>query len=191
MSRPALAILAFAVSGFALWATLVLSEPQPIPMPWSKPLPGVTSECLDLTEGRIVPTGPMPEAPAGEAVPFTTLIHTEDFGGGPRLAYVITEVGPQAIHAGLGRTEAPIDFDRQMAIAVHAGMMPQTGYGIEIKAVIETADAIVVMVEETTTTGANGNAITHPMHLIRLRGSSKPVQIRMAGRALPVVRDDG
>lgn len=190
MSRPALALLALAVSALALGSYLELSAPEPIPMRWSEPLLQPEG-CLDLEEGRIVPSGPMPEAPAGEAVPFTTLLRGPDQGGEARAAYVVREVGPLAIRAGLGDTEAPIDFDRQMAIAVHAGAMPQTGYGIEIKAVIETAEAIVVMVEETHTTGANGDAMTYPMHLIRLRGSSKPVELRMAGRALPVVRDDG
>jgi len=60
-----------------------------------------------------------------------------------------------------------VNFSEKTVIAVSMGMRRTTGYGIEIKEIIDTGLSVVVKVEETSPNGrAVGMAITHPFHVV-------------------------
>jgi hypothetical protein len=61
-----------------------------------------------------------------------------------------------------------VDFSKSTIIAVFQGVCPNTGYGIEIKEVIDTGLSVVVKVEKTYPGKGciTGQMVTYPYHIV-------------------------
>jgi hypothetical protein len=75
----------------------------------------------------------------------------------------------QHVRNPLSRSRAPpppnVDFSNSTIIAVFLGFRPTTGYGIEVKEIIDTGLTVVVKVQQTHSDGM-GEMITYPYHIV-------------------------
>ena len=120
-----------------------------------------------------------------EAVPFETVDQGVDSGDQEPAQLVLRsqEAWRQVwerheallIHAP---EQPPVDFHKEMVLAVFLGQRPTGGFAIEIKAVDTRADALHVLVEETSPPpeAMVTQAFTSPYHIVRLKRVALPVQ---------------
>ena len=75
-------------------------------------------------------------------------------------------------------TPPKVDFGKEMVIAVAMGHQGSSGYGIEVKKIEQTKDALIVHVKENRPPPNSVvlAVITEPYHIIRLRQSALPVK---------------
>lgn len=77
---------------------------------------------------------------------------------------------------------APIDFNKDMVIAVFQGQQPTGGYATEIMKILETELNLEVRIKEISP-GPNcivTQALTNPYHIVKLQKSAKEVLINVA-----------
>ena len=74
----------------------------------------------------------------------------------------------------------PIDFEREMALAVCMGERPSGGYAIQILDVLRAEETIVVQVEETEPSpeSLQTMALTQPYHVVVVKRSPLPVRFQ-------------
>ncbi len=75
----------------------------------------------------------------------------------------------------------PVDFDREMVLAVFQGVRSSGGYSIQISEVIQTKEKLITVVKQRTLCpgSVTTQAFTHPSHLVRVPKSAKPVCFRI------------
>jgi len=120
------------------------------------------------------------ETSAGKEIPFETIIKGFNSNQAEKKNYVIKNEGEWAgILTETGaELPAPVDFTKDMIIAVFQGVKMTGGYGIEITKIIETDNNIEVYIKETSP-GPKCNvtqAITNPYHIVKLAKSDKEIK---------------
>lgn len=70
-----------------------------------------------------------------------------------------------------------VDFSEATVVAVFMGECPTTGYGIEVKEIIDTGLTVVIKVEKAypDKNCVVGEALTHPYHIVKTGKISKQV----------------
>jgi hypothetical protein len=89
-----------------------------------------------------------------------------------------------ARHAGPGVPSPPIDFAREMVVAVFLGRRPASGFRVQITDVHETGagrDLEVIYQELDAAAGAMRRpVVTTPFHIVSLPRSEMPVRFRQS-----------
>jgi len=77
-----------------------------------------------------------------------------------------------------------IDFSETTIIVVFMGLCPTTGYGIDVKEIIDTGLSMVVRVEKTYPKGCVvGEMLTFPFHIVKVEKTSKYIIFDTISRA--------
>lgn len=72
-------------------------------------------------------------------------------------------------------TETDIDFNKFVILAVFEDVMSSGGYSVRIEELIETNDAIEVLVERESPTGIVTHAITQPFYISKIERPNKDI----------------
>lgn len=127
-----------------------------------------------------------------EATPGGSRVDPDPYGGGARssslkataLGFVTVEHGTKRLDGGELFRERGV-FRHDGTIVVAAGQKPQTGHTIEVVAIYEMADRLLLVVEERAP-GVAGDMLTYPHHQIRLEyDPGKPLVVDVTGDPVP------
>jgi predicted secreted protein len=123
-------------------------------------------------------------AVSGTELKFETILKGVNNANAETKTYVITTQAEwmQVFQKTGAELIAPIDFSKDMAVAVFEGQKPTGGYGVEVTKILETKSELVVYVREVSPGFGCmvTQAFTNPYHIVKFKKSAKEVLINVA-----------